>query len=381
MGEEIPLLPILQQEIESGGGMISFRRYMELALYHPDHGYYASGRARVGKAGDFYTSVSVGRIYGRLLASVCREIWEGLDRPAEFTVVEQGANDGRMAADILGAAREARDGFASALHYRIVEPFAVNESKQREILSEFEGVSWHRSNTDLPEFIGIHLSNELLDAFPVDSLKWTGSEWEEECVSLKGGLPTWGTRPIKDPGLAMATRPLPVPARLGWRFEINRGIGSWLTEIASRMKRGVVLIVDYGQAGEDRFAPHRADGTLLAFRQHERFDDPLSEPGLRDITAQVDFTDLAGKAKAHDFTLLAYSDQQHFLVGAAEPWMRSLGDSAPEHRKDLLALNTLITPAIMGSQFKVLALGRDFSPKQPLACFRYQRPGIGSLGI
>jgi len=96
-----PLLPVLLKEIDEAGGAISFRRFMELALYHPDLGYYASGRARIGKEGDFFTSVSVGSIYGRLLASICREAWERLGAPSEFTLIEQGANDGTMASDIL----------------------------------------------------------------------------------------------------------------------------------------------------------------------------------------------------------------------------------------------------------------------------------------
>ena len=370
---------LIGKEIEAQGGMIPFRRFMELALYHREHGYYASGRARVGKSGDFYTSVSVGRIYGRLLASVCREVWEGLGSPEAFTIIEQGANDGTMAADILGTIGEKGGGFAEAVHYRIVEPFPISQSRQQEKLSGFSRVAWHESNEELPQFTGIHISNELLDAFPVDSIRWNGSAWEEECVSLEGESLVWNRRPVTDPELAEAVKPLPVPTREGWRFEINRGISPWLSGIASRMKRGMILTVDYGQVGEDRFAPHRADGTLLAYRNHERFDNPLEEPGLRDITAQVDFTDLAAKACALGLIPIAYSDQQHFLMGAAEPWMRSLGDHAPEHRKDLLALNTLLTPSLMGSQFKMLALGKDFPADPPLGCFKYQRPGIGSL--
>lgn len=370
---------LIGKEIEAQGGMIPFRRFMELALYHQQHGYYASGRARVGKSGDFYTSVSVGRIYGRLLASVCREVWEGLESPEAFTIVEQGANDGTMASDILTRIEEAGGAFAEAVHYRIVEPFPVNRSRQQEKLSGFSRVTWHEANEELPEFTGIHLSNELLDAFPLDSLRWNGSAWEEECVSLEGESLVWKRRPVTELELAEAVKPLPVPTRKGWRFEINQGISPWLSGIASRMKRGMILTVDYGQVGEDRFAPHRADGTLLAYRNHERFDNPLEEPGLRDITAQVDFTDLAAKACALGLIPIAYSDQQHFLMGAAEPWMRSLGDHAPEHRKDLLALNTLLTPSLMGSQFKMLALGKDFPADPPLGCFKYQRPGIGAL--
>jgi len=370
---------IIRAEIAEASGMIPFRRFMELALYHPDHGYYASGRARVGKSGDFYTSVSVGRIYGRMLASVCHEVWEGLGSPKEFTIVEQGANDGTMAVDILTRIEEAGGSFAEAVRYRIVEPFPINRSRQQEKLSGFPKVTWHESNEVLPEFTGIHLSNELLDAFPVDSVRWSGSLWEEECVALDGESLVWKTRPVTDPELAEAVKRLPAPSREGWRFEINRGISHWLTGIASRMKQGLILTVDYGQVGEDRFAPHRADGTLLAYRNHERFDNPLEEPGLRDITAQVDFTDLATKALALGLTPIAYSDQQHFLMGAAEPWMRSLGDHAPEHRKDLLALNTLLTPSLMGSQFKMLALGKDFPSDPSLGCFKYQRPGIDAL--
>lgn len=372
---------VIRGEITSQAGILPFRRFMELALYHPEHGYYASGRARVGKSGDFYTSVSVGRIYGRVLASVCREIWAHLGSPKEFTIVEQGANDGTMAADILGMIGETGGAFAEALRYRITEPFPSNRSRQQEKLSGFQKVAWHHANEELPEFTGIHLSNELLDAFPVDSLRWNGSVWEEECVSLEQERLGWTTRSISEPDLTEAANSLTVPPSVGWRFEINRGISPWLGGIASRMKRGLILTVDYGQVGEDRFAPHRADGTLLSYRNHERFEDPLAEAGLRDITAQVDFTDLATKAVALGLTPLAYSDQQHFLMGAAEPWMRSLGDHAPEHRKDLIALKTLLTPSLMGSQFKVLALGKDIPADPPLACFKYQRPGIEVLKI
>ena len=150
------------------------------------------------------------------------------------------------------------------------------------------------------------------------------------------------------------------------------------------MERGVILTVDYGQAGEDRYAPHRADGTLLAYQSHQRFNDPLPEPGRRDITAQVDFTALAGHARDIGFELIGYSDQHHFLVGAAEPWLRSLGDSmhgafSEEKQRDLRALQTLLNPGIMGRQFKAIALGKNFPSSPQLSCFKYQRPGIEVL--
>jgi SAM-dependent MidA family methyltransferase len=380
--ESIDLHHEILKEILTSDGGIPFRRFMELALYHPEHGYYASGRARVGKEGDFFTSVSLGSIYGRLLASVCRDVWERLGKPTEFTIVEQGANDASMAADILEAIAATGDSFHQAVRLIIVEPFAVNQDRQKQKLTAFTNVTWVSSAEELPEFTGIHLSNELLDAFPVDSLRWNGTAWEEECVACHDGALVWTTRPIQDPELHAEATKLPNHLTKGFRIEINQGIQPWLSTLHAKLKRGVILTVDYGQAGEDRYAPHRADGTLLAFKKHERFNDPLPEPGLRDITAQVDFTTLARSAREVGFDILGYSDQHHFLVGAAEPWLRSLGDFTDQGdaaRRDLSALQTLLNPGSMGIQFKAIALGKDFPSEPSLGCFKYQRPGIGVL--
>lgn len=376
------LQQLILREIGEADGMIPFRRFMELALYHPGLGYYSSGRARVGKEGDFFTSVSVGRIYGRLLASVCREVWERLGSPEEFVIVEQGANDGTLAADILGAATAGGDPFTRALRYAIVEPFDINEKRQREKLSDFGNVRWTSSLEELPAFEGIHLSNELLDAFPVDSLRWNGNDWEEACVGTNGSDFLWTARPIRDPSLAEAASHLPRHLATGFRVEVNPGIGPWLRGLYGKLKRGVVLTVDYGQAGNDRYAPHRADGTLLAYRNHERFNDPLPLPGERDITAQIDFTALATSARETGFEILGYSDQHHFLVGAAEPWLRAMGDLTAESdaaRSDLRSLQTLLNPSTMGIQFKAIALGKGLPDQPPLGCFRYQRPGVSAL--
>ena len=378
------LHPLILREIDEAGRMIPFRRFMELALYHPDHGYYSSGRARVGKEGDFFTSISVGGIYGRLLASICREVWERLEEPEEFTIVEQGANDGTMAADILNAASNSGDDFSRAIHYVIAEPFAINRERQKAKLAEFPSgqVSWVEAAGDLSSFTGIHLSNELLDAFPVDSLRWQRGEWQEECVGRNGEEFGWISRQISDPALLETAQLFPMGLPEGFRVEASRSVRPWLKSVHHRMVRGMILTIDYGQAGEDRYAPHRADGTLLAYRSHRRFNDPLPEPGLRDITAQVDFSTLARQSRETGFDLLGYSDQHHFLVGAAEPWLHTLGDFTAQSdaaRNDLRALQTLLNPASMGIQFKAIGLGKNFPNGHPLSCFKYQRPGIEAL--
>jgi SAM-dependent MidA family methyltransferase len=289
-----------------------------------------------------------------------------------------------MASDILGEIARNADDFSRCARFLIVEPFAVNQRRQRERLQSFPDVSWVTTLEEVPEFTGIHLSNELLDAFPVDSLRWTGSLWEEECVGLHDQGLRLVTRPISDPALRAVTAKLPTDLPPGFRVEWNPGLSPWLATLHAKLQRGIVLTVDYGQAGEDRYAPHRADGTLLAYRNHKRFNDPLPEPGLRDITAQVDFTTLAAEARSIGFGLLGYSDQHHFLVGTAEPWLRSLGDLSAKSdaaRGDLKALQTLLNPGTMGMQFKAIAFGKGFHAEPPLGCLKYQRPGAEALMI
>jgi SAM-dependent MidA family methyltransferase len=377
-----PLLSLIKKEIDEAAGAVSFRRFMELALYHPEHGYYASGKSQIGREGDFFTSVSLGSIYGRLLGSVCREAWETLGRPSPFTIVEQGANNGSMSADILGTVHDGDKDFSRAMRLVIIEPFPKNQELQQHKLKDFTNVIWVPSLEEVPDFTGIHLSNELLDAFPVDSLRWNGISWEEEVVECCKGDLAWGTRPIHDPELKIASANLPTNLAKDFRLEINRGIAPWLSTLQAKLQRGIILTVDYGQTGEDRYAPHRADGTLLAYKKHERFNDPLPFPGERDITAQVDFTTLSQLAQEVGFEILGYSDQHHFLVGIAEPWLRSLGDFTEKSdaaKNDLRALQALLNPGSMGIQFKAIAFGKDFPKAPPLSCFKYQRPGVAAL--
>src|SRR5438477_12643511 len=161
------LTEIIGAEI-GANGPISFARFMELALYHPDRGYYASGRANIGRRGDFFTNVSVGPLFGKLLAAQFVEIWEKLGRPGDFEIVEQGAHDGVFAADALRALRQSAGDCFAATSYCIVEPFPIWRERQQKNLHEFaEKTSWVASIDEIAPFVGIHFSNELFDSLPV----------------------------------------------------------------------------------------------------------------------------------------------------------------------------------------------------------------------
>src|SRR4030095_7917427 len=179
----------IRAEIDANGP-IAFARFMELALYHPKRGYYASGQAKIGRRGDFFTNVSVGPLFGKLLGVPFAEIWEKLGRPDDFKIIEQGAHDGVLAADVLTALRQsARDCFP-ATSYCIVEPFPLWRERQQKNLGEFaEKTSWGASGDEIAPFVGIHFSNELFDSLPVHLIVSGGvangaTVWNEKFVTV-----------------------------------------------------------------------------------------------------------------------------------------------------------------------------------------------------
>ena len=179
---------LLQIEIASKGP-IPFREFMAHALYHPDWGYYSSGHAAIGRAGDFYTSVSVGPLFGALIARQVSEMWRLMGQPTEFNFVEQGAHRGDFAHDLLHSLQSQDPSCLSALRYTIVEPCTRQSGHQQQMLAEFSHVPmrWLERMEDLQVFVGIHFSNELLDAFPVHRLVWNQQQWEEQYVACEDG--------------------------------------------------------------------------------------------------------------------------------------------------------------------------------------------------
>src|SRR4029077_1819565 len=159
-----PLVESIRETIRAHGPQ-SFAWFMQQALYHPEHGYYSSGRCAIGRKGDYFTNVSVGPLFGEFLAAQFAEMWERLGSVEHFTIIEQGAHDGQFARDVLESLQKRAPEFFAALRYRIVEPFPILQDRQSRTLERFrDKVEWRNS---LQPFLGVHFSNELLDAMPV----------------------------------------------------------------------------------------------------------------------------------------------------------------------------------------------------------------------
>ncbi len=348
---------IMRAEIAAAGPM-RFDRFMEQALYHPEHGYYAGPRV-IGRGGDFVTSVSIGPLFGRMLARQAAQMAELLGEP-EFWIVEQGAHDGRLARDILEAANgmpELRD----RLRYLIVEPSERLRAAQETLLKRFGAqVSWIRRVDEGtgPKPSGLFLSNELLDAFPVRLIEHQASDWIERCVGLgSGGELAWcGRKP--DAELQAAVEAIPVPKAEGYCTEIRLAARDWMRGVGRFLRRGYVVTIDYGFPASAYYAPFRRDGTLTCYRGHRRGDEVLRDPGEQDITAHVDFTALVRAGEGVVLTPLALVDQGHFLVGILQGAVANPGDGGVS-AADAAALKTLTHPEHFGTRFQVLVQARD----------------------
>src|SRR6267143_1494183 len=191
-------------------GPVTFEWFMEQALYHPELGYYSSGRCAIGRRGDYFTNVSVGPLFGRLLAAQFVEMWEALGWPGNFVIVEQGSHHGDFARDVLGSVRERAPDFFSALRYWIIEPFPILRERQEEALRDFsEKLTWEKSLIDLEPFCGVYFSNELLDAMPVHLISYSDADWQERCVVESGAEFGLVTAPITDAKLRLHLNTIP----------------------------------------------------------------------------------------------------------------------------------------------------------------------------
>jgi SAM-dependent MidA family methyltransferase len=341
---------------------------MEQALYHPEHGYYSSGRARIGRRGDFFTNVSVGPVFGELLARQFGEIWETLGRPTPFTIVEQGAHNGDFAADVLQFASERMPDFAAAIRYCIVEPFALVRQKQREKLRD--DATWFERIEELEPFSGVHFSNELLDAMPVHLVRRTGDGWQERYVAIEDEHFQFVDGPLSDELRDVLEGLGEFPESC--ETEINLRARDWIDAVAEKLRRGYVLAVDYGYS---RDAPERA-GTLRCCAEHRVLDSPLSHLGHADITAHVDWTSVAEHGRRAGLQLAGFADQHHCLTGI----ISAAGDDELQ-QLNRRQLQTLLQPTMLGRTFQFLALSRDVPANAKLSGFKFARDPHIALGL
>ena len=354
---------IIRSEIDRQG-IISFARFMELSLYAPGAGYYET-TGQIGRAGDFYTSISAGPLFGELLGF---QFAEWLEEGRGKHIVEAGAHDGQLAADILEYLREHPRGLAGNIKYWIVEPSVIRREWQREKLAQFgRQVKWKTGLGKMKDRAvqGVMFGNELMDAFPVHRLGWDKRRqaWFEWGVGISGGGLGWER--MEPPSLkALRNGTFQVPRALrehlpdGFITVCNPEAAEWWLDAAGRLGSGRLLAIDYGLEAEDFFSPERVDGTLRSFSRHQASDDLLANPGRQDITASVNFSVLKTMGELAGLSSAPRVSQEKFLMRIFKQTLKQpelFPDWTEERRRQF---QTLTHPDHLGRPFQVMVQSR-----------------------
>jgi len=362
------LVASIVSEIGSSGP-IPFIRFMELALYHPQFGYYMrqpdrADDERIGWSGDFYTSSDVYPILGRALASQARQMDELVDCPTPFTIVEMGAGKGLLARDCLASIHANQDDFASRVRYVLIERSpAMRELQRRNLapwLSKSGLVTWVEGLNGLaPDSVtGLFISNELVDAFPVHRIQVTAGRTEELYVDYREGRFVECFKPLSTTRLDRYLQKLGSTWPEGYRTEVNLQAMDWMEQVAQRIDRGFVVTIDYGHTAQDLYRIERKNGTFLCYFQQLTNDDPFMRVGEQDMTAHVDFSSLATVGEEQGLRMTGFTNQMSFLMGLGVEEM--IGELEPESQEFRAAIH-LLKPDGMGSTFKVLIQHKGIS--------------------
>jgi SAM-dependent MidA family methyltransferase len=356
--------------IAESHGWLSFERFMDAALYAPGLGYYSAGARKLGAGGDFTTAPEVSALFGACVAGQCAEVLGAL---AGGSILEIGAGSGRLAVDVLSRL-EALGSLPD--RYWILEISADLRERQRRLVQErlpdlCARVTW----LDQPpeeSFDGIILANEVLDALPVRRFRWHREGVLELGVSIEDGRFAWAPRPALT-ALAAACRRL---HQAGWDegyvSEYCPRLESWTKSVTRTLVHGAVLWFDYGLPRSQYYLPERHEGTLICHFRHRAHGDPFLYPGLQDITAWVDYTQLAEASREAGFTLGGFTTQSYLLAGLKvdEQMHAMAGNDAGLFARLASEARQLMMPGEMGERFKAMAWLRGLD--LPLSGFALQ---------
>ncbi len=350
----LALQALIRQEIQQHGGGLPFSRFMELALYAPQLGYYTGGAVKLGKDGDFTTAPEISSLFGATLAQFAASVLP--DQPLQ--VLEFGAGSGKLAYDFLQECAYSKIPVAS---YAILDLSGELRARQQQQLADFACVQWLER---LPEqFDGLILGNEVLDAMPVELVrKNDDGSWHLLLVGLDQEQQfCWQTGPQASAEQLQQLARFDDQLEPGYITEIHPAQAAFIQTLAQMQRAGqrsLALFIDYGFNASEFYHPQRDRGTLMCHYRHHSHDQPFFWPGLQDITSHVDFTDLAIKADAAGLDVAGFFTQANFLLqaGMTEILARTSAEQALHYLPQARALQKLVSPAEMGDLFKVLAL-------------------------
>ncbi|HEX8776131.1 MAG TPA: SAM-dependent methyltransferase [Pyrinomonadaceae bacterium] len=344
-------------------GLITFRDWMDAALYDPQGGYYCRpDLSRWGRTGDYRTSPERSPLFAATFARYFASLYDELGAPEVLTVIEAGAGAGHFAYGVLETLRDTFPHVFAATHYLIDEASDDARERARLRLSPFaERLEFRRlREIETPFDGGIIFANELLDAFPVHRVAMRGGKFSELYVGLNstGGF-CWVDGEPSTAHLQTYFERIGVRLQEGQLAEVNLEAQEWMGVASSTLKRGHLIIVDYGADAADLYdSTHRQQGTLRAFRRHQFADDPLARPGQQDLTTTVDWTHLRKTGEENGLRTVSLERQDKFLLRAGLLEQLQLMTAPMPTEAEALALRStlrdLILPGGLSESFQVL---------------------------
>jgi len=343
-------------------GPLAFPEFMAAALYHPEFGYYSDPERKIGRHGDFFTSVSVGPVFATILARWVLARWQALDRPDAWRLAELGAHDGTLMGELVAELQRLDARATAGLTITVSEPLVARRPILKQAFADLPVAAVEVIDPATPTppqgLPGVLIANEVLDALPCHLVEFEGTMWVELMVADAGdGRLILQPGAISEKWLTAATDRLGARFPPGYRTEI-RSYREFLQQLRELLLRGSFLFLDYGFARPEFYHPDRHQGTLRTFSQHRAGDDPLEAPGQQDLTAHVDFTAVAKAAEALGMEPTRFQPQEKFLIETGREWIESLADLTQEERAPLVRqFQTLTHPAQLGARFHALELG------------------------
>ena len=396
------LAHLIQQKIKNNGGWISFADFMHMALFTPALGYYSGGATKFGHAGDFVTAPEISPLFAKTLALQAAQILE-LTHGENLTsnVLELGAGTGKLAAELLLELQVLKQ---LPNQYFILEVSDHLRQIQRETLQKklpdnlLKRVVWLEQLSPSPQlspargegelsanfdietpsplegegwgegakgFNGLILANEVLDAIPVHLIVNTAQGLHERGVAFQKKSDKelgfiWQDKPLEKGKLhdEVSAHSLPID----YLTEFCPAASGLIRSLTDVLEKGVILMIDYGFGAAEYYHPQRNQGTLMCHYQHYAHSNPLINIGLQDITAHVNFTQIANTARPHGISLAGYANQAQFLIncGILDVLAQVSPSDMTAYAPLAAAAQKLLSPAEMGELFKVIALSKDF---------------------
>ncbi len=328
---------------------ITFAEYMDLALYHPEYGYYNRDRPSIGKQGDFITSSHWGADFAEVLAEQFVEMWEILGKPQNFAIVEMGAGRGTFAENVLQYLQRQHPDLFKTLTYIIVEISPILQAEQRQRLGTIECVQWSSWDEIVDDsIVGCFFSNELVDALPVHQFILEQEELREVYITTEtqknqqkkiNFIEVVGE--FSTPKIAEYFELLGVDLSAsvygdGYRSEVSLAALDWMSTVAQKLQRGYLLTIDYGHPAHRYYNPRRREGTLQCYYRHRYHNNPYINVGRQDLTAHVNFTALERQGELCGLDVVGFTQQALFLMALG------LGDRIAALSTSILDVATLL---------------------------------------